>query len=424
MAQAIELYNEDEGATVLNADLSAGYGWYSSSRNYLAGPAKRSGRMHWQEGYLKYGLSGITDRVAVGSVYGGVSLLSSATWGEGDIGAITAGDERRNALEDAFVGWRSGDSIPALGHDGIDFSFGRQLVTVSGFLITDDGFNPGKAFSPIEGSDGRFDRGGAFYIGQRLAFAHTAVLKLGGAEGLHSSVAWLKSDNPGQSKTELAVATVDYTTPVGSLGSTYIRGLDVDERYVFGDRGERKGMDVYSIRGQGNAGIENADFAFEVARQEKRSGSQRGMFLDAGYTFVDVPWQPTLSYRFSRYSEGWDFLFQGGYRGRYQGEVAVNYAGSLTSNMRINDILLSLKPTESLTLNAMAFDYHQLSRRDESDLSAREIDLYLDWRVTEHVLLSPLIGLYKPEKWLDNGGLQSGSAGTNVYLQFNVWLTF
>lgn len=424
MAQAIELYNEDEGATVLNADLSAGYGWYSSSRNYLGDPARRSGRMHWQEGYIKYGLRGTTDRVSAGSVYGAVSLLSSATWGEGDIGGITAGSERRTALEDAYLGWKSGDSIPALGADGVDFSFGRQLVTVSGFLITDDGFNPGKAFSPIEDSNGRFDRGGAFYIGQRLAFANTAVLKLGGNEGLHSSVAWLKSDNPGQSKTELAVATVDYTTPIGSLGSTYIRGLDVDERYVFADRGERKGMDVYSIRGQGNAGIENADFAFEVARQEKRSGSQRGMFLDAGYTFADLPWQPTVSYRFSRYSEGWDFLFQGGFRGRYQGEVAVNYAGSVTSNMRINDILLSLKPTENLTLNAMAFDYHQLSRRDERDFSAREIDLFLDWRVTENVLLSPLIGLYKPEKWLDNGGLQSGSADTNVYLQFNVWLTF
>jgi hypothetical protein len=77
-----------------------------------------------------------------------------------------------------------------------------------------------------------------------------------------------------------------------------VHGLDVEEKYAFGDRAERKGMNVYSIRGQGNAGIENADFAFEVARQEKRSGSQRAMFFDAGYTFVDKPWQPTVSYRY------------------------------------------------------------------------------------------------------------------------------
>lgn len=71
----------------------------------------------------------------------------------------------------------------------------------------------------------------------------------------------------------------------------------------------------------------------------------------------------------------------------------------------------------------MAFDCHQLSRRNERDFSAREIDLFLNCRVTEDLLLSPLIGLYQPEKWLDAGGLQPGSADTNVYLQFNVWLT-
>lgn len=323
------------------------------------------------------------------------------------------------------LGWRSGDLLPALGHDGVDFSFGRQLVTVDGFLITDDGFNPGNAFSPIEGvRDGRFDRGGAFYLGQRLAFGNTAVLKLGGKEGLHGSLIWLKSENPGQSKTELAVGTLDYTPPIGSIGSTYIHGLDVDEKYAFADRLERKGMNVYSIRGQGNAGIENADFAFEVARQEKRSGSQRAMFFDAGYTFTDVQWQPTVSYRYSRYSEGWDFLFQGGFRKRFQGEIAANYAGSVTSNMQINDVLLSVRPTEKLTLNAMAFDYHPLSRRNERDFAAREVDLFLDWMVTDNVTLSPLIGLYKPEKWFGNGGGQSGSASTNAYMQFIVWVTF
>ncbi|TKJ78625.1 hypothetical protein PspCFBP13509_15235 [Pseudomonas sp. CFBP13509] len=424
-AQAYTVYSEDDGATVLNADLGAGFGWFGSTRNYIGDPQKRPGSMRWQEGYAKYGLNGTTDKITAGSVYGGFALLSSGTWGDGDPGAITAGNERRTAVEDAFLGWRSGDLLPALGPDGVDFSFGRQLVTVDGFLITDDGFNPGKAFSPIEGvRDGRFDRGGAFYLGQRLAFGNTAVLKLGGKEGLHGSLIWLKSENPGQSKTELAVGTVDYTTPIGSIGSTYIHGLDVDEKYAFADRLERKGMNVYSIRGQGNAGIENADFAFEVARQEKRSGSQRAMFFDAGYTFADVQWQPTVSYRYSRYSEGWDFLFQGGFRKRYQGEIAANYAGSVTSNMQINDVLLSVRPTEKLTLNAMAFDYHQLSRRNERDFAAREVDLFLDWMVTDNVTLSPLIGLYKPEKWFGNGGGQSGSASTNAYLQFIMWVTF
>ncbi|WP_460078211.1 alginate export family protein [Pseudomonas sp. H3_H05] len=424
-AQGYELYNENDGGTVLNAELWAGFGWFGSSENYLGDPQREPGSMRWQEGFAKYGLSGTTDQIAAGSIYGGFSMISTGSWGDGDAGALTAGNERETAVEEAYLGWKSADLIPALGTDGVDFSFGRQIVTVDGFLITDDGFAPGNAFNPIEGvADGRFNRGGAFYLGPRLAFGNTAVLKLGGTQGLHGSLIWLKSDNPGQSKTEVAAATVDYTTPIGSIGSTYVRGLDVEERYVFGDRGERKGMDIYSIRGQGNAGIENADFAFEVARQEKRSGSQRAMFFDAGYTFADVKWQPTVSYRYTRYSEGWDFLFQGGFRKRYQGEVAVNYAGSVTSNMQINDVLLSVMPTDKLTLNAMAFDYHQLSRRGEQDFSAREVDFFLDWMVTDNITLSPLVGFYKPEKWLGNGGNQSGSASTNTYFQLIAWVSF
>lgn len=92
--------------------------------------------------------------------------------------------------------------------------------------------------------------------------------------------------------------------------------------------------------------------------------------------------------------------------------------------MQINDVLLSVRPTEKLTLNAMAFDYHPLSRRNERDFAAREVDLFLDWMVTDNVTLSPLIGLYKPEKWFGNGGGQSGSASTNAYMQFIVWVTF
>ncbi|MCF4978665.1 hypothetical protein GIW56_24765 [Pseudomonas gessardii] len=424
-AQGYELYNEDEGATVLNADLWAGLGWFSSARNYIGDPQREPGRMRWQEGFAKYGVSGATDKLDAGSIYGGFSLISTASWGDGDPGGISAGDESRTAVEEAYLGWRSGELIPALGKDGVDFSFGRQIVSVNGFLITDDGFAPGRAFSPIEGvADGRFNRGGAYYLGPRLAFGHSAVLKLGGEQGLHGSLIWLKSDNPGQSKTEVAAATLDYTTPIGSIGSTYVRGLDVDERYAFGERLERKGLETYSLRGQGNAGIEHADFAFEVARQEKRSGSQRAMFFDAGYTFADAPWQPTVSYRYARYSEGWDFMFQGGYRRRYQGEVAVNYAASVTWNMQINDVLFSVRPTDKLTLNAMFFNYHQLSDRDSQDASAREVDLFLDWRVTDSITLSPLIGFYKPRKGFGDGGLQSGSAATNTYLQFIVWVNY
>ena len=35
---AYQLYNEDDGGTVLNADLSAAFGWFGSEKNYIGDP--------------------------------------------------------------------------------------------------------------------------------------------------------------------------------------------------------------------------------------------------------------------------------------------------------------------------------------------------------------------------------------------------
>ncbi|OPH17275.1 hypothetical protein FE88_32715, partial [Azospirillum brasilense] len=137
----------------------------------------------------------------------------------------------------------------------------------SGFLINDDGVNPGLGLE-----EGRYDRGGAYYFGQRLSFARTAVLRLGGSEGLHGSAMWLRSDTRLQANTELAAATLDYTGSAGTTGLTHVHVLDVDERYAIApSRLERKGMKVFSLRAEGGAGIEGADFAVEYAYQKKRS---------------------------------------------------------------------------------------------------------------------------------------------------------
>jgi hypothetical protein len=403
---AFELYKDEE--SVLNADVKLGLGIYTTERNYIG----RDGRTNWQEAYGKYGLSGSKDKVGGGSLYGTFNLISSGTWGDGDPGGISNGTERRTAAEEAFIGWKSGDSIPALGKDGVDFSVGRQVVKFgSGFLLNDDGVNPGRGFE-----EGRYDRGGAYYLGPRLAFGKTAVLKLGGAEGWHGSVAWLKSDTHLQANTEFAAGTIEHTLPQGTIGLTFLRGLGVDDRYaIVPSRLERKGMNVYSIRADGNAGIENADFAIEFARQRNLAGVQTAGYAEAAYTFADASWRPQLSYRYTRYSKDWDFWFQGGFRMRYQGEIASNYAFSYNFNSQIHDVALTVRPTEALTVTAMLFDFRTLKDRDTENLDARELAVYVDWAVTENIMISPIVGVYKPKKFDGNGGNQSGSASANVY---------
>ncbi|MFW3895634.1 hypothetical protein [Pseudomonas bharatica] len=416
-ALAYELYADDD--THLNADMLAVYGMFNSRKNY---DGTRGGST-WREGFIKYGVSGDQGLGGNGTLYGTFNLVSSATWGDGDAAGNTDGSERTTKIEDAFLGWRSGDLFPAFGKDGVDFSAGRQVVKLgSGFLINDDGPNLGKG-----PADGALNRGGAYYLAARHAFDRTAVLKLGGQDGLHGSVVWLKSDNRAQAETELAAGTLDYTADVGTLGLTWVHGLDVVDQWASEFQKERENMDVYSLRGEGNGGIENASFAFEYAWQDKDAGPEKAWYAEAGYTFADVAWSPKVTYRYTRYSQGWDSLFTGlstGYGTWFQGEVAANYSGPFNSNTGIHHVGLKATPLENLTVGALYFDFNTLRTRDTLNLDARELDFYVEWAVNEHLIVSPLIGLYQPKKDETNGGNQVGGNGTNVYSQLTVAVPF
>ncbi|KIU54050.1 hypothetical protein QV12_02685 [Pseudomonas putida] len=416
-AQAIELYADDESH--LNADILAVYGLFNSRKNYDATP----GGSTWREGFIKYGISGDQRLAGNGSAYGALSWVSSATWGDGDAAGNTDGTERTTKLEDAYLGWRSGELFPLLGKDGVDASFGRQVVKLGrGFLINDDGPNLGKG-----PADGALDRGGAYYLAARHAFDRTAVLRLGGERGVHASVLWLKSDNRAQAETELAAGTLDYTTAAGTLGLTWIHGLGVTEQWASEFQRQRDGMDTYSLRGEGNAGIDNTSFAFEYAWQDKQAGPENAWYAEAGYTFAELPWAPSLTYRYTRYSEGWDALFTGlstGYGTWFQGEVAANYAGPFNSNTGVHHLGLVAKPLENLTLGALYFDFDTLHTRNALNLGARELDLYVEWAVSPHLIVSPLVGLYQPKKDENTGGNQVGGNGTNLYSQVTLAMPF
>jgi len=415
--QAYELYaNED---THLNADFLAVYGLFNSRHNYDG----TSGGSTWREGFIKYGLSGDQSLAGQGTAYGALNWVSSGTWGDGDAAGNTNGTERTTKIEDAYLGWRSADLFPALGKDGVDFSIGRQVVKVGrGFLINDDGPNLGKG-----PADGALNRGGAYYLAARHAFDRTAVLRLGGQDGLHGSVLWLKSDNRAQAETELAAGTLDYTAAAGTLGLTWVHGMDVTDQWASDFQKQREGMNTYSLRGEGSGGIENASFAFEYAWQDKDTGPEKAWYAEAGYTFADVGWAPKLTYRYTRYSQKWDPLFTGlstGYGTWFQGEVASNYAGPFNSNTGIHHVGLKATPLENLTVGALYFDFNTLRKHDALNLDARELDLYAEWAVNSHLIISPLVGIYQPRKDADTGGNQVGGNGANLYSQLTVAVPF
>lgn len=417
-ASAYELYAE--GDDTLSFDATAMYSALTSKKSYAIGSANSEGRKNWQEGYLKYGFKGSYGVGEGAVIYGGLSGLSSATWGDGDAGGFSSGDERETDWEDAYVGWKSGERVPWLGKDGIDFSLGRQgLIIGDGFVIKNDGFN----YGDVLGST--YDRGGAYYLAARQSFAKTAILRLGGSQGLRADVAWLKSDNAGQADFESALVNLEHVSDAGTFAFMYLHGLDVDKHLATSAQLERDGMDLYSLRAVTSAGVENLALSFEYVVEDKRNDADAG-YGEVAYTLAGLPWTPVLTYRYSRFSKDYDSLFYGfnrGYGTWVQGEVAGNYAGPLSSNTQVQHVGLKVSPSQSLNLGALYFDFDTL-KDSYGNFSGRELDFYAEWFPTSAWYISPTLGFYKPDKSLEDGGSQLGGDGLNTYAQITVGYTF
>lgn len=419
-AQAIELVNSD--TTQVNANVEAVFGAFHSQQGYEQSETARPSGRDWQEGLLKYGLEA-SQALGVGTLYGEVAWVSSATFGQGDAAGFTTGDERRTHLENLSAGWKSGDIVPTLGYDGIDISVGRQYIQVGdGFLISGDALNFGAGVL-----DGALNRGGGYYLAPRQSFAKSAVLRLGGEQGLRGDLMWLASDNAAQAKPELAVANLEHITDVATLGASYIKVLDTDDDYAF-LYPDRDGTRVYTLYGNGNAGVENLFLSGQYAFQKKgNDDSENAWYLEAGWTFDQLPGTPYASYRFSRFSDGYDPLFYGNGRTLgtwFQGEVAANYAGPFSTNARIHQVALSTEPTERLSLGLMMYRFDTLDADQGPNLDGNEIDINATWAIDDHWWVMPLVGRYDPDTSASQGGTQLGGSGANYYTQLLVGFDF
>ncbi|RVU30529.1 alginate export family protein [Neptunomonas marina] len=404
-ASAYNLHSDDQSE--LNLDVEAIAGTFSSQENYFGKPGNGS---DWQEAYIKAGLSGHRLYGEQGAaVFGAFNVLASGTFGDGDAGGNTTGNEREFDIEDAYVGWRSGNMLPGLGENGLEFSFGRQNISLGdGFLVNGDSLNLGDFAGDLS------DRGGAYWLAARKAFDKSLWVKVGGEGPWRSDIFWFESDNNGQSNVEMAGINVEHVMPQGTIGAMYLQGLDQND--VLGMGHDRDGMDTLSLRFQGNMGVEQLFLNAEYVMQENGSGADSDAWTaEAGWTFSDLPWSPTVNYRFTRYDEGYDPLFFGfsrGYGTWYQGEVAANYAGPFGSDADIHHIGIKVAPTETLALGALFFDFNNSSTFGANS-DGQELDIYAEWVVNDHLIISPLVGIYSP----DSDNQTQNSNDNNTYFQ-------
>lgn len=423
-AQAFNLLTRED--STLDFNIEAGIGLFHSGVDYSG---KDRGNVDWQEGYIKGGFKGNYLFSEGGpSLYGALTGTVSGTWGDGDAGGFTKGNERRVDWEDLYLGWKSGNllDIP----DAVDISIGRQTFVIGdGFLVNGDIFSFGR------GIHRSLDRGGAYYMAPHRSFEKTLIGRFQSGTPLRAEAFYLGSGNPAQGDTELGGINLEYVHPAyGTLGAYYLRVLDVDEHFLGGIFALRKHLNTYSIRGQGSAGFENTFFSFEFTRQDSHEDIEvdaAAWYLEAGYTFNSLPWGPYLGYRFSHFSgdepdtldksEAFDPLFYGYNRGGYgtwtQGEIAATYAGPFNRNTDVHFVALRAKPEERLILGALYFNY--LTDEPPPGVSshyAQEIDLYIEWKPKINLYLSPLFGLFIP----GNGAEATSPGGdkVNYYFQF------
>ncbi|MCV6589381.1 MAG: alginate export family protein [Marinobacterium sp.] len=386
----------DNDSIQLNADLELIIGHFSSQERYSPS-AQRSPA--WTEAYAKYGLSGSQALSEDRSLFGAVNVLSSGTWGDGDALGTSTGDERKTEIEDLYLGYRSSQ---------LELSVGRQNLTIGdGFILNGDSLNLGKGFG------NELNRGGAYWLAARKAFDKTVVLRAGGDSGLRGDLFWLESDNAAQSEMELAGLNVEYINEKGTFAALYLEGLGIAD----GGDANRDGQKTFSLRYQGNAGVENLFLSTEIVRQEAGSSGDKhnAWYGEAGWTFSDLNGSPSISYRFTRYDTGYDPLFFGfnrGYGTWFQGEVAANYAGPFGTDADIHYLGLKAQPSETLTVGASWFDFRNTENGSGSN-DAQEINLWAEWVANDHLIISPLLGFYTPDSATSN----QGNDDTNTYFQ-------
>ena len=412
----------DHQGQTLDLNLESTLGAFDSEEDYVVGGGKT-----WYEGYVKATLAA-QQPLTSGTLYGAAGLVSSMTRGDGDAGGYSSGDESRSSLDSAYLGWKSREAQ-------LDLSVGKQMFTLGdGFLIAGDAVNAGDGLDQTYGVD--INRGGAYYLAARKSFANSAIVRFDPEGPLRGDLFWLRSDNAFQQNTRLGGVNLEWVEDAGTVAGSVIQVLGVDAGKGLGIWDQRDGMQIVSLRGQGNAGIKNLLLAAEYAKESGGDtavhNDANGWYMEGGWTFADVRWTPAVSGRYARFSaddadtadnEAFDPLFFGFSRGFgtwFQGEVAANYAGPANSGNDVKRLELTLAPSESLLLGLQSWNFRSLT--DSSDLAGRELDIYGLWTLSDHLVISPLLGFYTPVG--TDVKANQGNASTNTYAQLLVMLNY
>ena len=379
------------------------HSWAGNARELL-GDRNRG----WGEFGVTPGLDGQLSLGEAGTFRARVSGVFTTT----QFGLDAAGsnlDDRHpheTTLEDAYLGWRSGNLFPSLGTDAIDLSVGSQPYQVgTGFLFYDGGTDGG--------------RRGGYWLDLRKAFRMTAIARLKTGPFLAEAVYVRPNDRP-DSRTDVAGLNLEWSLDErASVGAGYWKVYDSDDE-------RRDGLNVFDLRFDGSPlkdrnVLPGLRLSGEVAHE--RNGTRNdswGAYGEVGYALDHVPWKPYVSYRYAHFTgddgkgknTAFDPLFYGlGDWGTwFQGEIAGEYVAT-NRNLRSHTLRVRAQPTDDVTVNLLYFFFrldefaNQIDPRPPTNSRAalikdknlaHEVNLAVDWSVNDYLSVSAVAGLLAP----------------------------
>jgi hypothetical protein len=395
-----------EGArdSYLRGTLKAEGGYFDQGNAWFGNAKANIGAStgSWYEWVVHPGVEGSYFFEQNGEVYGRFSVVNGNTEdidaAGSNVGQGNNGDASHTAVENAYLGWRSGDLFGSLGKDFLDVSFGmQQYVAGNGFLLYSQSSNGGSR--------------GAYWSGERKAAEYAGIAKVNYGNFKGDLVYFKANDNP-DSDTKVGGVTLDYALgDFGSVGGGY---YSVDS-----DIQTRDGMDVYDVRFQTTPfkAFDTPDvlkpvrFDGEYVYEDNGNELEAdGWYLAVGYDWSDVTWKPGLTYRYAAFqgdspdsskSQNFDPLFYGFYDWGYwfQGEILGEYVLT-NSNLNSHMVRLSVDPLNSIHVNLFFYRFKLDNASGfgvQSDDFADEWNLTIDWTANDSFAMS-LVGAYaKPD---------------------------
>jgi hypothetical protein len=393
-----------------NLDASAGTFGFGDSLYTNPKPEQPSGDLsdNWSEVSIKPAASVEYTTSSSSQVYGKLSAVGTRTFGAAP--SLVGDDASSFDIEDAYIGWRSGNSIAGLGENDLDFTVGRTQYKLGHGLVLYDGSADGGS------------RGG-YWTGARKAFEFAAIGRF--TPGNHTFEAfYLDKDDAPEADSDSKLWGANYEYAIGedtTLGATYMKwSADADEAP------QRDGLDVYNLRAYTAPfpGLKALSFEAEYVIEDNGDALDSTAWNAlAAYQFSSS-WQPRLSYRYAVFegddpatakNEAFDGLLTGFYDWGtwWQGEIAGEYFVS-NSNLISHQLRLHVTPNDAISTGLIFYDFqldHPESAGVTSDDVAYELDWYMDWSVNDNIIISFVAAVADP-----GDAVEQSSGRTDTFL--------